>query len=299
MEASANVETDLESVSFTDDKESDKISDTIVRLDDDVEASKTDVEESFELINNSDVVGDTDKSDGTNITSESVSPSKDIISLESNVSFDTSEQIVENTVSNNEGIETGQPSNNDADAATGEQSVSINTDDDNLMDEIHSGDFNAASSPISKSSGHLHTSIGSVEDSFEILENDAIEDEIEEEQDIEEEEEKHRINQQNHDEDAIEIIDDDEDDEEDDVDDDSDDNDEEDSSDESIDNSDKDENNDYDHKDDDDISTLSSEGGDDVKIMTAKVPMNKPKTKPRKEYKNEVSKNLVRKSIKM
>lgn len=285
MEASANVETDLESVSLTD-KENDKISNTI-RLDDDVEESKTDVEESFEFINNGEI-SDTDKSYGNkNITNESVSTSKDIISLDSNVSFDTSEKIVEHSVVGNiEETETGQLSNNDP-----AHLLNVNADDENLLDEIHSGDFNATSSPVSKSSGRLNTSLHSVDDSFDmLLENDA----LEEEQDIEEEEEKDHTTDENND--TIVLDDDDEEEENDEDSEDCEDSSESDNEDEdSQDGTDKEENDGYDHKDDD-ISTLSSEA-DDV-VMIAKEPDQKPKITPPKKPKT-IYKKLVKRSIKM
>ncbi|XP_037032451.1 MATH and LRR domain-containing protein PFE0570w-like isoform X2 [Bradysia coprophila] len=287
MEA-ANVETELESVPFTD-KESDKISDT-VRLDDDVEAPKTDVEESFEFINNGDI-GDTNKSDDKNVTDEFVSTSKDVISLDSNVSLDTSDKIVDNSVSNIEETEPGLLVDNDPEQLLTE----VSADDENLLDEIHSGSFNA-SSPLGKSSSNLNRSVQSIEDSYEMLENETLEEEHEE--DIEEEEEKDRTN------DADTIVLDDDDDDEDnddgDVDDDSEDEDDhsensDNDDDESLDGSDKDENHDYGHKDDD-ISTLSSDG-DDIE-MISKVPDPKPKIIARKKV-VPVHRRLIKKSIKI
>ncbi|KAG4068998.1 hypothetical protein HA402_008309 [Bradysia odoriphaga] len=286
MEA-ANVETDLESVPFTD-KESDKISDT-VRLDDDVEAPKTDVEESFEFINNGDI-GDTNKSDVKNVTDEfNVSTSKDIISLDSNVSLETSDQIVENSVSNIEETDQGLSVDNDPEQLLTE----VSADDENLLDEIHSGSFNATSSPLGKSSSNLNRSVQSIEDSYEMLENETLEEEHEE--DIEEEEEKDRTNDDHND----TIVLDDDDDDEDDVNDDSEDEDDhfensDNDDDESLDGSDKDENHDYDHRDDD-ISTLSSDG--DIE-MIRKVPDRKPKIVARKKV-VPVHRRLIKKSIKI
>lgn len=276
MEASANVE--AESVSLTD-KESDKVID--------VAETKTSVDEtSFEIIDSVDDISDTDKCVDKDITTESVSTSKDIISLDSNVSFDTSEKIVDNSASNNEETEVGQTVDNEA-----EPSISVNADEENLLDEIHSGEFNATSSPIGNSDGHLNTSTASVDDSFDLLENEPAE--CDDEQDIEEEEDK----------DQTIVLDDDDDDEDDeDVDNDTEDDDEEDSDnddDESLDDSDKDENNAYGQKDDD-ISTLSSDGEDVETIAKEPEEEKKPKMARRNVKRNTVYyKKLIQKSIKM
>lgn len=289
MEASENVETDLDSVSVAD-KENVIISNTIC-LDSDVEKSKTGVEESFESINNGDN-SDTDKSYGKDITNESVSTSKDIISLDSDIAFDTSDKIVDHSVADNQEIETGPTSNNDPAQLPG-----ADADDENLLEEIHSGDFTATSSPVSKSSSHLNTSVQTVDDSFEMLENDA----QDEQEDEIEEEEKDQTNEDHNDDDGCIVLDDDDDDEDDadDADEDSENDDDDEESDneddESIDCSDKEENDGYDHKEDD-ISTLSSDG-DDVEVMT-KEPDQKPKITPPKKQKM-VYKKLVNRSIKL
>lgn len=300
MEASANVETDLESATVTD-KENDKILNA-VRSDDDVEESKTDAEhteESFEFINNGDM-SDTDKSCGNNVANESVSTSKDIISLDSIVSSDTSDnKIVEHSVGNVEEIETGQLSNNNP-----THLLSGNADDENLLDEIHSGDFNATSSPVSKSSGLLNTSVHSVDESFDVIENDALEEQDIEEHDIEEEEEEEKdqpTDEKNVDDTIVLVDDDDDEEEEEENDEDSEDCDDSSQSDnddeESLDGTDKEDDNDgYDHKDDD-ISTLSSEA-DDVVEMITKEPDQKPKITPPKKVKT-MYKKLVKRSIKM
>lgn len=282
MEASANVETDLESVSLTD-----KVNDNIVktiRLEDDVEESKTDVEESFEIINNGDISDTDNNDDGKNMTNNSVSSSKDIISLDS--TFDTSEKNVEHSASNQEEIETSQTENKDSEHLL----LSVDAEDENLLDEIHSGDFNATSSPVSKSSGHGNAAEQSLDDSFEMLENDT----LEEEQDMEEEEEKDQIIQEYNDYDNKTIVLDSEDEE---CEDDADDDDEgEEGSDESLDDSDKDENDDYDDHKDDYISTLSSDV-DDIE-MISKDPDRKSKITRSKKSKLAYKK-LVKKSIKM
>lgn len=297
MEVSANVETDADSVLLTD-KDNDNISEAI-RIEDSVEESKTDVEVSFEMINNGDI-SDTDK----NCTNESVSTSKDVISLDSIVSIDASEKLVEHSTSNNEEVETDQTANNDP-----ENLLSVDVDDENLLDEIHSGDFNATSSPVSKSSGHLNTSVQSADDSFEMLENDALEEQVMEEQveeqDIEEEEideheEKDQTNEENNDDDTI-VLDDDDDESDDDDDEDESGNDDDESLDGSDDISDKEENDRYDDNKDDDISTLSSEA-DDIEMTTKEPeekpeflsPSRKPLPKPKLAYKT-----LVKRSVKM
>lgn len=288
MEVSANVETDAESVLLTD-KDNDNISETI-RLEDSVEESKTEAEVSFELINNGDI-SDTDK----NITNESVSTSKDVISLDSIVSIDASEKIDEHSVSNNEEIQTDQILDNDP-----EHLLSVDADDENLLDEIHSGDFNATSSPVSKSSGHINTSVQSADDSFEMLENEALEEQVMEEQVMEEQVEEQDIErssiEENNDDDTIVLSE-----SEDDDDEESDNDDDEslDGSDDDI--SDKEENDRYDDNNkDDDISTLSSEADDIEMIKEAdqkpefRSPSRKPASKPKLAYKT-----LVKRSVKM
>lgn len=298
------METDLESVPFTD-KESDKISDTVRS---DVEASKADVvEESFEFINNGDKVDTNKSADDHNVTEdELVSTSKDnIISLDSNVSLDTSHKTVDDPISNIEETETGQSTDNEPEQLLTE--VIAEDDDDNLMDEIHNGSFNAASSPIASSSVHINTSVQSIEESYEMVENETVEEEHYDEQDIEEEEDeeehvvKNRTNADNNDTIVLDDDDDDEDDiDEGDVDDvdseDEDDRSENSDDDESLDGTDKEDNNDYDDHKDDDISTLSSDC-EDVE-MVSKVPDRKPKTVKRKKVVT-VYKRLLKKSIKM
>lgn len=183
MEASAtaNVESDLDLVSLTD-KENDKP----IRLDDDVEESKSDVEGSFELICNGDA-SDTDK--GKSITKEPVLTSIDIISLDDSVSLNTPEKTGEYSADTNEDIGIDHLSNDESKVLH-----SVSADDENLLDEIHSGDF-ATSSPVNKKSNPLSTSPRSdVGDSFE---KDTLEEQLEEDQeDIEDQDNEEEDNEE-------------------------------------------------------------------------------------------------------
>ncbi|KAJ6645573.1 hypothetical protein Bhyg_00779 [Pseudolycoriella hygida] len=275
MEASANVETDLESVST--DKGNDKISETVC-LDNDVEKSKIDVSESVECINNGDI-SDTDTCVGKNNQMEPVSTSKDIVNLNSAIASDKSDEIVDIPLELKDDINTD--SHKDSENVYG-------VDDENLLEEIHSGEFAAVSSP---SKENLNTSMQSVE----LLEE---EQDIEEEEEVEEEEEEEEEKGQINDDDPTIILDDDDDDEDernqratDDeslTDEESDNEDEE-----SQDITDRDDIDEFDDHKDDDLSTLSSEG--DVEVIS-KVPEKKSLPLRHRNAKT-IYKSLVKRSI--
>lgn len=297
-DANANVDVNLESVSPTD-KESDKLTPET----DDVKPSTDDAYEptTVERVNNGDI---DEKVDATILPNESAtSPSKGVISVDSNASPNTCDQpITDKSVSNKEDIEAdAEPiSGDNAASNTTTTTADNNDDDDNLMEEIHSGGFNATSSPIRKiavNPVNLNESAASVEnvdDSLEIVEP-AEEEEFDEEQDDVEEEEEDGKDEGN---DTIVLDDDDDDD--DDVEEEDEEEDvvsEEDTSSFDDNESDVTEKGDYrGGNKDDDVSTLSSDDGDDVQPV-AKEPARKPTVVQRR--KTVYYKKLVQRSVKM